>query len=375
MKSTLFPSILILSTAAAMLVSCCKKEPVKPNPDPKPIYNIPVTYDFGNNTNFISSSQRISMAKELVAHIKSAHNSTAHITLNTSALTDMFNNNNSPFADAALNSSGISLTEKTNNSSGVVNELSGWFSDVASVSQSTIEGSDGQAGKVLGPVPTNSTAVRAAWLMDANGFEFKELVEKSLMATVFYSEAMKIMKNIGSYDNAAVVAGKGTTMEHAWDEAFGYFGIPTAFPTVTTGLSYWGNYCNSVNAAIGSNTLIMNAFLKGRAAISNNDTEARNIARDAVVSTWEKVAAAKLLAYLKQSKTNFSIDGQRNHNLSEAYGFIRAFRYNPSKTISDADIDLLLNYVGNNLYKVSLTNIDAAINKLAVIFNLDASKL
>jgi len=195
------------------------------------------------------------------------------------------------------------------------------------------------------------------------------------MGGIQYAQAMQILNTISEFDNTTATPGSGTAMEHAWDEAFGYFGVPAAFPTVTTGLSYWGSYCNAVNGAIGSNAAMMNNFLKGRAAISNKDYTVRDEARNALMSTWEKIAAARLISYLKQGKNNLANDGPRNHALSESLGFIKSFSYNPRKTISDSDIATLKGYLGDNLYEVSSSNLDLAIAKVAQIFSLDSSKL
>jgi hypothetical protein len=174
-----------------------------------------------------------------------------------------------------------------------------------------------------------------------------------------------------------------TAQEQAWDEAFGYFGVPVDFPANTTGLKNWGSYCNAVSIALGGatsvNSTIMNAWLKGRAAISNKDNAGRDAARDVVVKTWEKVAAGRFITYVKGAKTNITAQATFNHNLSEAVGFIRAFKYNSAKTISDADIDSLLDFFKTggtiNLYTVTTTNLDNAINKMATLFELDAAKL
>ena len=59
---------------------------------------------------------------------------------------------------------------------------------------------------------------------------------------------------------STVEEGKGTDMQHHWDEAFGYFGVPTDFPTNTEGLVGLGKYCNKVDAQLGCNKIIMDAF-------------------------------------------------------------------------------------------------------------------
>ena len=370
----IFSKTLLTAFSVAALVSC-KKDPIEPVKLPElPSYSVPTTYDFGTSTSYKPSENRINMLKEFIAYIRSAHTSTAQVTLDQNKLFSYFENSGSPFSSAELNSSGLSLKEKTSNQEGLLSDINIWLPEAAAASQSTAEAKDGTAGKILGPVPTNG-GVRSAWLLNAYGFEFKELVEKGLMGGLMYSEATTKLHLIGTFDNSVKDEKGATAMERAWDEAFGYFGVPAAFPTTTTGLSYWGNYCNSVNAAIGSNAAIMDAFLKGRAAISNKDYTTRDAQRDIVVTTWEKVAAAKLIAYLKQAKNNIAEAGPRSHALSEGYGFIRAFVYNPVKKISNADIDQLLDLLGNNLYQVSATNIDQAISKVSTVFSLDAAKL
>ena len=45
--------------------------------------------------------------------------------------------------------------------------------------------------------------------------------------------------------------------------------------SVLRGLRYFGSYSNQVDPGLGSNTTIMNAFLKGRAAISAKDLDTK----------------------------------------------------------------------------------------------------
>lgn len=372
-------SLLGLALVGVIALSSCKKDTKEPEETPTPqnpttpVYTIPTTYNFGN-ADLTPATRRLSMLGELTTYIRSTHTTTQSTqpVLSAQRLKDMYANMNNAFADASLNSSGIQLKDKTGNAFSFQSALEANFDDaaaasvVAAASPTTSTASKGVKGKIISP----SRAI----LVDANGFEYKEFAEKGLMGAVLYYQAMTIMANIGTYDNSTVVNGS-TAQEKAWDEAFGYFGVPVAFPTNTVGLKNWGNYANSVNGAINCNATIMNAFLKGRAAISNKDNAARDEARNVVVATWEKVAAAKCLNYLKGAKNNMTDIGTLHHNLSEGFGFVTGFRYNPAKTISDADINVLLGYFGNSLYDITQTNIDAAISKLATVFNLDASKL
>ncbi|MDP2386814.1 MAG: DUF4856 domain-containing protein [Bacteroidota bacterium] len=372
-----FKKTLLIALPVAMLSVSCKKDKT-PEPSPTsstPTYTVPTTYNF-TSVDFSSSTKRIAMLGEITTYIKTAHTSTATPVLDAQKMKDMYANLNSQFiVDPSLNTSGFQLKDKTANTYNLQSEIESNLTDLGTVTQTTPTASNGTAGKL--------TSGTAAYIVDGNGVEYKEFVEKGLMAAVFYNQATTILTNISSYDNSTVTNGT-TAQEHAWDEAFGYFGVPVDFPTTVTGLKNWGSYCNSVsnaldapnvNSATSVNVTMMNAFLKGRAAITNKDNTVRDAQKDIVIKTWEKVAAGRFITYVKQAKTNFADDGKRNHALSEGLGFIKAFKYNPSKTITDAQINTLLGYFGSNMYQVTTTNMDNAINEMASIFGLDATKL
>lgn len=376
MKISLNKSLL-LSIPVVMLMASCKKDTkdeITPEPTPSgPTYNVPTTYNF-TSVDFTTSTQRISMLGELTGYIRTTHTTTQTVqpTLNAQKLKDMYANAASQFTNTALNTSGIQLKDKTSNAFSLQTILEASYDDAATTSvfaaatPTTQSASSGVAGKLISP----SRAI----LVDANGLEYKEQTEKGLMGAVLYYQATTILANISTYDNTTVVGGT-TAQEKAWDEAFGYFGVPVDFPTNVTGLKNWGSYCNSVNTAIGANATIMNAWLKGRAAITNKDDAGRDAARDIVVKTWEKVAAAKCITYMKGAKANFAQDADRHHNLSEGIGFINAFLYNPSKTITNTQIAQLQAYFGTNLYNVTTADMDNVISTLASIFSLDPNTL
>lgn len=368
----------VLALASAGLLGGCKKDKTT-DPEPEtpvtPAYEVPTTYNF-TNADYSSSTKRIDMLGELTTYMRSTHTTTASTqpTLSAQKMKDLFANQNNPFSSTALNTSGIQLKDKASTQYGFVAAMEASFDDaapastVAAANPTVTTASSGSRGKLV-------SSARAI-LVDGNGFEYKELAEKGVMGAVFYYQATTILANIDSYDNSTPVNG-ATAQERAWDEAFGYFGVPAAFPTTTVGLKNWGSYCNSVNVAINCNSTIMNAFLKGRAAISNKDNAGRDEARNTVIATWEKVAAAKCISYLKGAKTSLGSGdaATTHHNLSEGYGFVTGFRYNPNKTISDADIATLLGYFGTNLFNLSPSNLDLAIAKLEAVFGLTASSI
>jgi hypothetical protein len=366
----------LAAVVSIMVTSCKKKDKEEDLIDEPTTYAIPTTYNFTSIDTF-ASRQAINMLGEMLVYIRTTHVNNAAPILSAQKLKDYYANTNSPYTVASgLNASTINLKAKTGNAFGLQAEFDANFTDAVTASTNaaadidSTTAKDGYAGKLI-----NGTRYI---LVDANGFEYKEYIEKGVMGAVFYYQATTILNTIASFDNTTVTGGT-TAQERAWDQAFGYFGVPVNFPTNLTGLKNWGSYCNAVNAATGSNATIMDAWLKGRAAISNKDNTTRDAARDVVVKTWEKVGAARFITYAKGAKTNIGVPATFNHNLSEAVGFIRAFKYNSAKTITDADINILLGYFQTsgvvNLYKISPANLDNAIAKMATIFNLDASKL
>jgi len=371
--------LFLLISGIIILADSCKKEKAE-GPSPTGLtYSVPTTYAF-SGADFSTSIQRLNMLSEITTYIKTTHVTTAHGTLNAQKLKDMYANVNNQFVDGSLNTSGIQLKNKTSNAFNFQIELEANFDDAAtaSITASANPGVNTASNGVAGKLISGTRYI----LVDTSGFEYKEYLEKGIMSSVFYYQGTTILNAISGFDNTTVTSGT-TAQERAWDEAFGYFGVPVDFPTNITGLKNWGSYCNSVSIALGGSTpinaTIMNAWLKGRAAISNKDDSGRDIARDIVVRTWEKVAAARIITYVKGAKANITAQATFSHNLSEAVGLVRGFKYNSAKTISDQNIDLLLNYfkTGNsiNLYTITIANLDNAINKIAFLYSLDASLL
>ena len=377
MKSRIAKISLGVVLGAALLIGCKKK-----NNDPNEAnYNVPASYDFAN-IDTVTSKQNIAMLGEITAYIKTTHSATAAPILDAQKLKDMYANIGNYFSTPDLNS-GFSLKSKSEfnfqamleaNFDGVV-----LASTNAAANPTGTTASNGVSGKLI-----NGTRYI---LVDTAGVEYKEYAEKGIMNAVFYYQAATILNNISAYDNTVVTNGT-TAQERAWDNAFAYFGVPTTFPATTTGLKNWGSYCNSVsNALAGSssngpsslNATIMKAWIAGRAAISNKNYINRNLAVKGVLDNWEKVIAARFITYSKGAISNISEPSTFHHNLSEAVGFIRAFQYNENKSVSDADIAILMSYFETNgsvnIYNVTIGDLNNAVAKMASLFNLDASKL
>lgn len=366
---------------SSVFIYGCKKDDPEPEPTTPTTYTVPATYDFAN-IDTTSSKQSIAMLGELTAYIKTTHSNTTAPILDAQKLKDMFANIGGHFSTVELNGGG-SLKSKCELSFQAILEAN--FNGVvlastnAAANPTGTTASNGVSGKMI-----NGTRYI---LVDTAGMEYKEFAEKGLMNAVFYYQAATILNAIGTLDNTTETNGT-TAQERAWDQAFAYFGVPVTFPTVTTGLKNWGNYCNSVSNALAGNTnneatslnaIIMKAWITGRAAISNGDNATRDVSAATVLENWEKVIAGRFITYTKGALTNIAEPATYHHNLSEAVGFINAFKYNSGKSISDSDIETLMGYFTTNgsvnLYELTTTNLNNAIAKMAFLFNLDASKL
>jgi hypothetical protein len=363
MKSKLHLLFVMALSTSIFLVSCKKNDE---NPQGTN-YEVPVTYNFPN-VNYSGQTARLDMLGELENEMKKGN--TAGTVVSAETLKKMYANEDNPFSSEALNTSGKQLKDKAFSLDRALFE--GFFDQLEAASTSSVPGSNGVAGVVISNDGTK------AYLFDENGVEYTQVVLKGLMGAVFYYQVVGTYLSedkIGNHvDNSTVKEGEGTPMEHHWDEAFGYFGVPVDFPANKDGIRYFGRYSDQVNSSIGSNEKLMNAYIKGRAGISNKDMETKDAQAAILIEEWENLVAASVILELNKAKTAFADDAQRNHFLSEAIGFILALKYNPDRRISQNQIDNLLGLIWNNLYEISLNDINQAIDLVSTIYGLDSVK-
>ncbi|MBD3638820.1 MAG: DUF4856 domain-containing protein [Crocinitomicaceae bacterium] len=327
---------------------------------------VPSTYSFtdasGNSTvSYSGQTDRLNQLEEMTTYMKSGTSTT----ISSSVLNNMFYNTGDNGGGNFTFSSSKQLANKCFTADSAT--FTGWFDSLANASASFgSTASNGQAGTL--------TSGTSTYLFDANGFEYVQLIEKGLMGAVFLNQALNVYfgSNKMNVDNTtAVDAGAGkyyTEMEHHWDEAFGYFGVPTNFPSSVTGIRFWGKYCNSRNADLGSNQVMMDAFLKGRTAISEGELTIRDEQILIIRQMWERVCAASAVDYLEQAQGYFGNDDAKYlHVLSEAYAFVKCLTYVPLETrvITYSQIDMILNQnFGTNLWNMGAVNVAAALGEL-----------
>lgn len=374
-----------------ILASCTKDETPDPTPEtPTGLsYNVPTTYAYedadGNSTvSFSGQAERLEMLGEMTVYMKSAN--TAGVGLDAQQLKDMYANNGFTWADApglGMTGSTKQLKNKTAASSGSADPtIQAYFEammdSIAVLSNATVmgveDGGNNQAGIVVSTVDNNTK-----YLMNHNGLEYTQFIEKGLMGAVFYNQITLVYlgpdkMNVDNTTAVDAAAGKFyTTMEHHWDEAYGYFTTGLDYPNNGTD-RFWGKYANSREGVLGSATKLDYAFRRGRAAIANDDMTERD-AQIAIIRTeLELVCAGTAIHYLNDAVSDFGDDAVRNHVISEAVVFLNSLRYGHNPAITNQQIDDIIDTIGEDYYEVTIANLTSARDQLASIMGLDSVK-
>lgn len=360
--SILKPFQLLAFSAALLTLGACDKDDDE-TVSTDSSYTVPTTYTF-ENVAYSGQTERLDMLAEMTTYMKTGN--TLGTTLDAQKLKDMYANVNNQFSETYSKD----LQSKTFAPDQTLYD--NLMDNIAMVSQSTTAGSNGTAGVVT------SNDGSKMYLLDDGGLELTQLIEKGLMGAVFYYQATAVYLSedrIGnSVDNTTVEPGEGTAMEHHWDEAFGYLGVPTDFPQNTDDVRFWGNYCNSRDGILGTNKRLMDAFLKGRAAISNNDYTARDEAAATISEVWEEVVAATAIHYINGAIADFGDDALRCHQLSECLAFIGALKFNPKGTLTLAQVEDLEDQLGEDYYNITVSELNALKNSMGSTFGLDSVK-
>ncbi len=320
---------LALITGTSLFMVNCKKDTVTNTV----YYTVPSTYSFAN-VNDSNQAKLLLMADQIGAAINLGNNSGTVVS--AQKLKDMFNNVNNYFTDSSykLNASGLKLSAYA--PATVVTDMNAAFDSIGLYSQSTVGAKPGTAG-----VAASSVNASKKYLLSPNGVFYSQVVKKYFQHGVFgFAIANKYMTD--SISNSVDIA----TMQHNWDQAFGFFGVPVNFPTVTTGSKYLGSYCNQINPGYGSNAILMNAFLLGRAAINNQDLAAKTTQANLIIKNIELLNAGSVVQEMKETDANIDAgDAVAAYGtLSESLGMVRGLKYNTSskKIITDAQYTQLL---------------------------------
>jgi hypothetical protein len=347
-------SVFCTLSVVLLLIAGCKKS----DTTPAPVYTVPTTYNF-SNANFADATTRLGMYTEMSNLMKTGLTTQ----LSATALKNMFSNTGSAFATAAYNTSGINIKDQCAALSQT--DISAGIDSLVKACNSGQPASRNVAG-----IGASSASPTSKYALTGTGVNYAQVFNKGLMGGLITYQIVTTMNAIAnlSIDNTTVVNGE-TTMEHAWDLAFGYWGVPIDFPTNKTGAKLWGSYSTQVDSGFKANKTLMNAFLKGRAAISAKDKPTITAQATIIMNTMEKLTGAAVLQEVNEIKASISDNIARNSRLSECYGFVYSLKYNPKKNITDAQINTILALFPKNFYDLTSTDVNNIQSAIAIQYN------
>jgi hypothetical protein len=328
-----------------ILTSCSNDD----NGDSTVKYEVPTTYTFerggATTVDFSGQTARLKMLDAMgAAYTTAAADGTI---LDELQLQNMFSNTGNPFVTSELNDSGKNLKSKTAASNDYFTLFLGGGSTSEKIAVQSFFESQFTTGMQASQGNAASAGVAGSYLdgskmrlFAANGLEPQQVLLKGLMGAVMMDQISNHYLSVNTLDNASlrientnkVLAENAnfTTMEHYWDEAYGY--VYGADDVANNKLAYWSSYIEQVNADADFNTVsaeINTAFRKGRAAIEANDYLVRDQQIAIIQKNLALVAAVRSVYYLQEGKAKLVTDNGAKafHALSEGYGFMMALRY------------------------------------------------
>lgn len=358
---SLFPAAFI----ALATLSACEGDDA-PLVDPATAVEVPAAYDF-ENVSYTGQQERLAMLAEMKAAMQAAVVRDEEVS--AGRLRAMYANEDG--ADFGRDY-GKQLRDKT--FAPVRGDYDRYIDRFAALAAD-------DADPVAAPgVAGRGTSGEKVYLLDDNGVEWLQVIEKGLMGATFYYQATSVYMGEGKMDvdNEVVEPGEGTAMEHHWDEAFGYLGVPRDYPANADDVQFWGSYTDKRNADLGVGEDLMTALKKGRAAISAGNMAVRDEAITEARAAWELVSASTAIHYLNSALERDGDLAGRMHDLSEAAVFAYALQFNEATRFDRAAYRAWLDGLAGggefesiDLYGVDDADIAAARAQLATVYGLD----
>lgn len=394
--------LLACMMSCLVMVSCKKKkdDEVTPTPDTetptfrgtKIDYNVLTATTNYNNSYFVNSSgdttvdrteghNRLKIIRAMDAYAKTSANAGTAM-LSASVFANMFENSNSPFTGtytplntAAEQVRDVTATSKpTSVRDQVIDEFAFYFADIATASLDVNNtASAGNAGKLSVTAPSTSK-----YLVDEKGIEVGQVIAKSLIGAFQLDYISNVLLNTGlNADNTKEVTGKKyTALEHNWDVAYGILSLNQIYAGAATttsngGESFLGSYVWEYNKD-GYPKLHM-AFLKGRAAIVNNDMTVVKEQAAIIRGILERAIANAAVGYLGKWTTGAD-DAVRAHAIGEGLGFIYSLRFcqvnGADETFSAGLITNLGLYTGDGFWDLTQPKVTAASTAIKTKFGI-----
>lgn len=363
----------------------------------------PDTYTFerdGNSTvSFGGQTTRIQMAQEIVSGMVDPSNTEA-------ILDNMFAHvqDANDFSDANLNASDKSVRSKIAASTDFYSANTTDANNIKATFDLFIEE---QVNTVFPNWSTTATAGVAGQLqqvgggsiryVNGSGLEYNQAFAKGVIGALmvdqmlnnYLSQSVLDEADNRANNNASVLDGTNnyTTMEHKWDEAYGYLYGNEDNPAVPVyeADNFLSEYVAKVNEDPDFEGIaldIYNAFKLGRAAIVAKDYDLRDVQAQVIRGKISTVIGVRAIYYLQQGKANLDLDkASAFHALSEAYGFIYSLQFTRQPGTNDPyftkdEVQQMLDQLmlGDGFWDVTASSLDAISNTIAAQFYFTAGQ-
>ena len=394
MKSVIAATLL----ATAIFTSCTNEDPI-----PTETVQSPGTYTFERNNatsiSFSGQTTRIAMAEETFSAMLDP-------TQTLDGLNDRFAHvqGNPSFTNSSLNSSDKNLRSK-------VAASADFYAGNTTVSATIRADFDSYLSRQVTEVfpvwnrvatPGNAGNLQQAGggpirYVNAKGLQYNQAWAKALIGGLMVDQiannyvsaaVLDAGTNRADNDSDLLVSGKNyTTMEHYWDEAFGYlYGAePDLTNPVLTVDNFLGQYLGRVERDTdftGIATTIYDAFKLGRAAIVAKDYALRDQQAQIIQKQLSEIIGIRAVFYLENCKPHLGVDNARAfHALAEGYGFIYSLQFTRKPGTMEpyftrAEVQVMLDQLmaNNGFWDLTIPTIDSMSALIANRFDFTISQ-
>ncbi len=374
---------LILSVVFLGFVFSCSDD----DNDSSVTSDAPATYKFERNSastvSYSGQTTRLKQADELYSALNSATSTEAAMDL---MFAGDVNGQSAGFSDATLNGTTKLIRSKTSayaNTAANRAIFDSWIAEFA----------DDVAPNLGGTASSGVAGDLGGYQLNAVGQEIDQLFFKSLIGAFAldqiinnYITPSQLDSGTRRDDNTAGALEDGknyTTMEHKWDEGFGYlygqvadiesnFGLPAAGEATGNLLMKYFKKVEEVYEP-GIAETVYNAFIEGRHAITIADYAARDAAAATIKTELSKVIGYYAIHYLNDylSKAGSGNIAGAHHSISEGYGFIFSLQFTndggDQPYMFNESVNLRLNNF-SNFYNIQDNDVNSLIDEINTLF-------
>jgi hypothetical protein len=334
---------LAFGLAISSLFASCKKEDEKPTDTTNTnTYTVPSSYTFSDATSkstvdFSGQKTRLVMLEQMGNLMGGTTPVSENVLFNmfdgTGFNVDSLDNSKKMLSDktaASIDYFTANLGEKND----IIEAFKKQLKEAELTTNANVEASEGVLGYYM-----DGSKKR---YFSANGLEPQQVFLKGMMGACLLDQTLNTYLSLTKLDggltkqnntNRIFTPEKNyTDMEHFWDEAYGYiFGVDNVNVTPAV-YKYWSSYINQVDVDPDFSNVkenIVNAFIKGRAAITNKDYTTRDAQIAIIKKEMSKVVAVRAVYYMNEGKAKLATNNGKGafHALSEGYGFIWSLRF------------------------------------------------